>query len=62
MKKLKAAEESERDIITRLVGKIARKRLRLRSRAAKRVPPRLGVNLAFLVERKTWMRYVSRSY
>jgi hypothetical protein len=25
---LKAAEESERDIITRLVGKIARKRLR----------------------------------
>jgi len=26
--KLKAAEESERDIITRLVGKIARKRLR----------------------------------
>jgi hypothetical protein len=28
LKKLKAAEESERDIITRLVGKIARKRLR----------------------------------
>jgi len=27
-KKLKAAEKSERDIITRLVGKIARKRLR----------------------------------
>jgi len=27
---LKAAEESERDIITRLVGKIARKRLRSR--------------------------------
>jgi len=26
--KLKATEESERDIITRLVGKIARKRLR----------------------------------
>jgi hypothetical protein len=25
---LKAAEESERDLITRLVGKIARKRLR----------------------------------
>jgi hypothetical protein len=28
--KLKAAEESERDIITRLAGKIARKRLRSR--------------------------------
>ena len=28
LEKLKAAEESERDIITRLVGKIARKRLR----------------------------------
>jgi len=50
--KLKAAGESERDIITRLVGKVTRKRLRWRSRAAKRVPPRLGVNLAFLVKRE----------
>ena len=32
--KLKAAEESERDIITRLVGKIARKRLRWREASA----------------------------
>ena len=32
---LKAAEQSERDIITRLVGKIAQKRLRRRSERAR---------------------------
>jgi len=58
---LKAAEESERDITRGWSGKSHKRGCD----DAKRVPPRLGVNLAFLVKRArtgriyTWMRCVA---